>query len=155
MISNEEYFNRGKSALLYFHNKAVLYPDYKLSFQELVHLVENRGYKNFLRGLGMGIIDGEISEYNVRGGMEKLAINGKGKIPATNGAFTQAIATDAAENISYVDAIAYVSKESVKDLAEISEKVGKGVLFGLDYWYLIIPVAIGAYVYIYAKASRS
>lgn len=156
-MTPEELKQRGREALAYFHNRALRYSDYKLSFDDLITLVSNRGYKNFVQGLGMGIIDAEISERNVKSGMELLADKGKGKIPSTNGAFTQAIASNVSENISYVDAIAYTAKESSIQIAtgvsEGLETIGNSTIQGLkvakfltEYWWITIPAVVIGYV---------
>lgn len=153
-----ESYKRGKSALLYFHNRAVFYSDYKLTFEELITLLDSRtNNKYFVEGLGDGIILAEVPEFNVRAGMEKLATQGRGKIPATNGAFTQAIANNVSENISYVDAFAFVATESSKQIAsgvaEGLQTVGNATIQGLEtinfivkYWYVTIPLGLGLYI---------
>lgn len=155
-MTNDEYKKRGRNALAYFHNKALNYPDYKLTLDELVDLLDSRS-RNFTEGLGLGIVMSEAPERNVKAGMETLAVNGKGKIPATNASFTQAIANNVASNISYVDALTFTATESAKQLGEgISEGlevVGTSVIQGLkvgkyltEYWYLTIPAVIVGYI---------
>lgn len=155
-MNNEDYVKRGRNALAYFHNRALKYPDYNLSLDQLVNILNSRS-KNFVQGLGDGIILVDASEKNIKAGMELLADRGKGKIPATNASFTQAIASNIADNISYVDALSYTAVESGKQIAsgvsEGLETVGNSVIQGLkvtkfltEYWYITIPVAIYGYL---------
>lgn len=156
-FKDQNSFNRGKSALMYFHNRALKYSDYKLSFLELQELLSFRtSNKYFIEGLGDGIILGEISEFNVKAGMETLADQGKGKIPSTNGAFTQAIANNVRDNISYVSAFAYVATESSKDILEGATAIGDSVMgigkFLNSNLFWVLPLGILVVVYVNAKA---
>ena len=113
-------YDRGRLALVYFHNEARKFSNYKISLDELIAILKKRGPKTFVEGLGDGIIIAEINEKNVASGMQTLARNGKGKIPATNGAFTQAVANDVRDNISYVDAFIYVAEETTSQVIDES-----------------------------------
>lgn len=159
MATPEQEKMRGRNAIVYFNNVLVREFGSPYSVDEMINIIQSRPMqKNFVQGLGMGIIEAEVAEFNVKSGMEKLARSGGGKIPATNGSFTQAIANDVRENISYVDATLYVTKESAKDIASgvltTSENLGNTLLsmgkftnFLIEYWWLSIPVGVGGYFY--------
>lgn len=170
MATPQQEFLRGRNAIVYFNNILVREFNSPYTVDQMISIIQSRPMsKNFVQGLGMGIIEAEVAEFNVKAGMESLARKGGGKIPATNGAFTQAVANNVRDNISYVDATLYVTKETAKDVGSAvintSETIGNSLigmgkfsLFLVEYWYLTIPVGIYLGVltfnYILPRAER-
>jgi len=164
IYQNYDDYERGRKALTYYHNAmATLYPStYKISFEELQNIIAQRkGGKNFVEGMGTGIILAEMSEGKVSDGMEELARQSKGKIPATNSVFTMAL-VNSSRQYSFIDMSKTVAVESAKDLLKGAEHIGKsvidagkGVTNTLSMLQYILPIiligGLGFYVYNRAK----
>ena len=155
MTTTEQEFQRGRNAIVYFNNVLVREFNGKNTVDQMIAIIQSRPMqKNFVQGLGLGIISASVTENNVKSGMENLARKGGGKIPATNGAFTQAIANDVRDNISYVDASFYVATESTKNIVDGLQKIGDEVIsygsfFTNNLW--TIPVILFGGFIVYQK----
>jgi len=111
-------YSKGREAIAYFHNSMTrLFPDqYRISLNELLRgLTARAGQKFFLEGIGLGIIETDMSLKQVNEAMTGLAKNSKGKIPATNGAFKNALIGVASIG-NWVDMATFVGAETAKDV---------------------------------------
>lgn len=166
MATPQQEFQRGRNAIVYFNNVLVREFNSPYTVDAMIDILQSRPMqKNFVQGLGMGIVEAEAPEFNVKAGMESLARKGAGKIPATNGAFTQAIANNVRDNISYVDASKYVVVESGKQIGQATLDtlenagnsligMGKFINFAVEYWWITIPVVVGGYFYVNLKILK-
>lgn len=167
MATDAQEKQRGRNAIVYFNNVLVREFNSPYTVDQMISIIQSRPMqKNFVQGLGMGIIEAEVPEFNVKAGMESLARKGGGKIPATNGAFTQAVANNVRDNISYVDATLYVTKETAKDIGtgvlKTTENLGNSLIgmgkfvnFAVEYWWLTIPLVAGGYLYFQLKLAKN
>lgn len=121
---------RGRNAIIKYHNKMCeLYPSYNISLDNLVKgLRERQGQKFFLDQLGLQIINGDISEKTVTDAMNYLAVSGKGKIPATNNAFTTVLTNQVQAEVNYTDLGSFVVIQTAWDIYNESEKQAAAVL---------------------------
>lgn len=164
IYQNYDDYERGRKAITYFHNAmATLYPStYKISFEEMQNIIAQRkGGKNFVEGMGTGIILAEMSEAKVSDAMEELARQSKGKFPATNSVFTMAL-VNSSRQFSFIDMGKTVAVESAKDILKGTQKIGdsiieagKGVTNSLNLLKYALPIiligGLGFYVYNRAK----
>jgi hypothetical protein len=162
-------YSKGREALMYYHNAMVrFYSDkYKISFNELLRgLTARSGQKFFMEGLGLGIISADMSLSQVNEAMTTLARQSNGKIPATNGAFKNALIGVATIG-SWVDMTAFVSSETAKTVvigvANVGQKVidvGEGVLDSTVSlasnlkWIVPIILIGGALIYVNNYSKR-
>lgn len=152
---------KGKEALTYFHNQAMLYPNYNLTYQRLLDIVGGGEKKNgyFLEGLGLAIEEvgegGWFSGNKTKTAMESLADKGKGRIPQQS-AFFSAIAGEAM-NINWFDAAPSVVVGVAQDVVEGVAEGGKSVITTLKSLNVVLPaVAVAAVLYlIYAKVKKA
>lgn len=162
-------YAKGREALMYFHNAMTrMYPDkYNISLNELLlGLTKRQGQKFFMEGLGLGIIESNMSLKQVSEAMTQLATQSKGKVPATNGAFRNALIGVASIG-SFIDMATFVGAETGKDLitgiAKVGDKViatGENVLDATTSlasnlkW--IVPVILigGAFIYVFNTSKR-
>lgn len=162
-------YSKGREAIAYFHNAMTrMFPDqYHLSLNELlIGLTKRNGQKFFLEGLGLGIIESDMSLKQVNEAMTGLARQSKGKIPATNGAFKNALIGVASIG-NWVDMTTFVSVEVAKDVitgvarggelvlntAENLAESTASVASSLKYVVPIILVG-GALIYAYNTSKR-
>jgi len=121
-------YEEGFDAITSYHNAmAHFYGNYKITRAELINILNNRGNKNFVEGLGSAINLAEIPSSDVSEAMQKLAALGNGKIPLNNNAFIQ-ILTDQATKFSFIDAAKYTVVESSKNVVNASVKVGNTLI---------------------------
>lgn len=162
-------YQKGREALVYFHNAMTrMYPDsYQITLNELLMgLTKRNGQKFFMEGLGLGIIETNMSLKQVSEAMTQLATRSKGKIPATNGAFRNALIGVASIG-SWIDMVTFVSVETSKDLITGIGKVGDKVITTGDNlldsagslasslkWIVPIILIGGAFIYVFNNSKR-
>lgn len=150
---------KGKEALGYFHNQALKYPDYDLSFEELINKVGGGPKKSpiFLEGLGFAVnqIGNQyLAPSKLRASMEELADKGAGKIPANSSAFFSAISGQA-QSISWIDAIPVIAADTAVAAVNELAGVGSGILNSVRAVSFILPVlVVGALVYFVSEKTR-
>ena len=119
----QDEIKKGKEALLYFHNASLKYSSYPLSsVDELAIQVSGSEKKApiFLEGLGFAIYEAgsvQLSDSRVRGVMESLAYQGKGKVPDSMNAFFNAL-TGASVTINWIDATKVVATNVTKEVVD-------------------------------------
>ena len=162
-------YSKGREALVYYHNAMVrlFSSQYKLALNELFRgLVARNGQRFFIEGMGLAIINSDMSLKQVNEAMTSLASKSGGKIPATNGAFYNALQGVATIG-SWVDMATFVGAETAKDvvikLATGGEKILStaenladstvSVASSLKYVVPIILVG-GALIYAYNTSKR-
>jgi hypothetical protein len=102
--------------------------NYGMTLVQLVKTLSGRkGQSFFLEGLGLAITVTDMSKSRVKSAMLVLADKGKGKIPASNGAFLNAL-RDEAITPNWIDASAFVLVESTKDIVQGASTIGTSVL---------------------------
>lgn len=130
LYNNQADYETGYDAIIAFHNKSVT--SYKENYHfTLVGLVKElsarRNQKFFIEGLGLAIQNADMSKSRAKSAMEVLAIKGKGRIPATNGAFYTALVDEAATP-NWIDGSAFVLVESAKNVVTGVSHVGDAVI---------------------------
>ena len=164
--NNYDDYTKGREALIFFHNAMVrFYPQtYKISLQELLTgLTKRTGQKFFIEGLGLSIINTDISMKSVNESMTTFASNTGGKIPASNGAFYNVI-QGAAVNGNWIDMATFVSVGVAKDvvigIGDTVLNVGEAAvdtstsLIGSLKWVVPVILIGGAFIYVYASAPK-
>ena len=162
-------YNKGREALAYFHNAMTrLFPDqYKITLNELLRgLTARNGQKFFIEGLGLGIIEADMGLKQVNEAMTSLASQSKGKIPATNGAFRNALIGVASIG-NWVDMATFVSAETAKDvvigiarggdlLINTAENLAESTASVASSLKWVVPVILigGAMIYAYNTSKR-
>lgn len=131
----------------YFHNTSTAFPGYNLSFQQLLDQVGGRGVQTdiFLEGLGFAIESigtDWLGGDKVQEAMNRLALQGKGRIPSNRTVFFTAL-SDEAQNVSWVDASKFVAVESAKEIGGGLVQVGDTLLTtikGLGFFFPIVVI---------------
>jgi hypothetical protein len=108
---------KGREAMVYFHNDSVVYPNYNLTLDALIHQVSKGKDSIFLEGFGFAIeqlnTDGFFSGNVVKNAMEKFARRAQGRVPDNMSAFFNALSNEATQ-VNWVDATGYVAKEKYR-----------------------------------------
>lgn len=139
---------RGREAMVYFHNSMVGYPGYELTLDEMIEQVSKGKPQIFLEGLGFAIISIDMRESQVRDAMTNLAAKCGGRMPANNVVFTNAL-SNRIQNISLTDWV-YGSPEIAlnigKDVVKGAQQVGDTILTTAGGLLAIAPLGIIAAV---------
>lgn len=142
----------GLKAINYFHSYSIdHFPlTYKTTFAHLVKILDGRG-KGGIAGVGLGIAVTNMDWGKVQEAMEKLASLAQGKIPSSNGAFSQALANRLQE-IDFT-ALSEIALDSGLDLIKHSASIGDKAMEGLKGAFdlvsqakIAIPLALGLYL---------
>lgn len=130
--SPQNSIDKGREALMYFHNHAMLYPqNYKLEFDELIQTLAKTDELRsaWLKNIGEAISSLSISDSEVKSAMEKMADEGQGRLPGVQTEWANAL-IDKSHEFSFIrktsqvgDAIVEGSKEFVTDVADIGGSV--------------------------------
>lgn len=150
---------KGREALIYFHNEAAKFQNYNLTFDELLNQVSKGKPDIFLEGLGLAInsinSDGWFGMGKVQAAMINLAEKGQGRVPSSLVQFTQSL-TGEAQNISWVETSKFVAVETGKQVLEGVQAAGDTVVDTLKSLNVVLPIlAIGAIAYIVFQKTKS
>lgn len=157
----ENQINKGREALLYFHNDSVVYPNYGLTFDGLLNQVSKGKPSIFLESFGFAIEsmdNGMFFHYDmgkVKDAMQTLASKAQGQVPANSTSFFSAL-SDEAMNYSFVDAAGFVGVETAKEVGSGVVQVGDTLLTtlkGLGYLFPIIVIGGIAFI-AYSKVRK-
>ena len=145
---------KGTQALrAYFDYMVSFYPALykKYSFDEFYNLLTKiKGGSALAEGLGLGIREAGLSSSTVSNSMKKLAQSGNGKVPASQYEFFKFL-IQGSSNISYIDAFAFTTLETFKDVGSGLELVGKQIIFTGKIFNWFLPVIIIGGLYLYVK----
>jgi hypothetical protein len=144
----------GSQALSYFHNRAVQYEGYEMTFGEL-----KRSYGSdarvaaYLDGWGSYILENGMSDRDVKSAMEALADAGEGRVPHQTSVFNALGGKVGA--INWIDLTKTVATETVKQVADGAQAVGHAVIDTAKSLNVILPMlVVGAVIFIVIQRSR-
>lgn len=157
-MSDTSDVQRGKEALLFFHNEALKFPDnYRLTFEELCQLLQDQSHGAFLDGFGFGINSAGFGSDRVQNAMADLADQGEGRVPSSWNSFFNAIQKEG-QKFSFSDAANATLSGTARDIAGGLEEVGKVSLSTLSnlgdvvkYVPYLLFAGLGFYIYLKAK----
>jgi hypothetical protein len=146
-MSSQNYIDKSREALKYFHNESCKYSAYGISFDELLLKInrdKESNINNFLTIFGKSIVASELSTSEIKSIMENLAKKGQGRIPYDSNVFFQALISEV-QNIDWVSIVS----ETASDIAGGVQSFGDNVLFTMKSLNAIFPfLIIGGLVYI-------
>ncbi len=146
-MSSQNYIDKSREALKYFHNESCNYSSYGISFDELLLKInrdKEANINNFLTIFGKSIAASELSTSEIKSIMENLAKKGQGRIPSDSNVFFQALISEV-QNIDWVSIVS----ETASDIAGGVQSFGDNVLFTMKSLNAIFPfLIIGGVVYI-------
>lgn len=141
---------KGTQALrAYFNYMVSFYPALykKYSFDEFYNLLTKiKGGSALAEGLGLGIREAGLSSSTVNNSMKSLAQSGNGKVPASQYEFFKFL-IHGSSNISYIDAIAFTTLETFKDIGSGLESVGNQVIVTGKILNFLMPVIALVVIY--------
>lgn len=154
--------DRAQEAFKFFHNQAARYPDYTLTYDELMQTLGNPKQQTvYLQGVGDLILSLELDSSQVQKAMEGLADKGQGKVPAHPTSYFSALGNKAQE-FSFVDASVFVGKEVLiktgEGLAQVGDTVlgvGGGILDTIKSLSVVLPIVlVGLVVFIVVEKGK-
>ena len=158
-MSTDSQIQKGREAMLIFHNASVKYSNYHLNFDELLNTVSKGHPTIFLEGFGFAIEQVENDSWfgssKVRDAMNELAANAMGKIPSNQNSFFKAL-SDEFQKIEFVDAASFVVVDSGKTIIKGAQEVGDTLITTLKGIGFIFPiVVIGGLLFIsYSRVKK-
>ena len=155
MSNPQDQIQKGREALLIFHNDSVIFDNYGLTFDALLNQVSSGKPTQFLEGFGFAIEsldDGgwlSFGPSKVKSAMKDLASRAAGKVPS-QASFFSALSGEA-QNFSFSEAAGFVTVETAKEVGSGLVEVGnvaKDTLKSLGQFLpIIVVVAVGYIVY--------
>ena len=142
--------------MMYFHNQALTYPGYGLTFDQLLDAAGGGGIKTsiFLEGFGFAVEQVGLNAGKLQTAMEALADNGGGRLPANQSAFFKALSNEA-QNISWVSATPSIVLGVATDVIKGVAAGGESVITTLKSLNVIFPIMIvGAVIYIFVQKVK-
>lgn len=150
-MNSQQYIDRSREALKYFHNQSVSYSGYNISFDELLLKINKdkaANVTNFLTIYGKSIVASELSTSEIKTIMENLARQGQGRIPSNSNVFFDALISEV-QNINWVKVGVEAVVDTAGDIAAGAQSFGENVLFTMKTLNAIFPfIIIGGIVYI-------
>lgn len=141
----------GEKLLKAFHDENRNYGGYKITFDQLKAILQARpNQKSFVRNFGGTISVANISESDAIQAMKNLARSSRGRIPARNADFTQAV-VDKTTAFSFVDAVTYTAVETTKDVVKGVTEIGNTLITTGKWINAIFPVAALVVLYFVIK----
>ena len=159
MSSRDTQIQKGREALIIFHNESLKYPEYKLKFDEMLNQVSKKNPTIFCEGMGFAIENMDsgwfLSSSKVSDAMKKFASRAKGKLPSTMTPFFTALTNESAQ-VTWVDATGYAAVETAKTVGKGVMEVGDITLDTLKSVGMFLPLAIllGAGFIFYSKVRQ-
>ena len=154
-ISDPDYV-RGKDILKRFYDANKILNSQKVNYtfdQMLSTLTSRKGSAAFIESLGLGINASGFSNSKVQNAMSALAKIANGKIPGSNQDFRNFLINEGYK-VSFVDAVTYVTTESVKDIVKGAQQVGESFLFTGKLLTYALPIIIGVVVYFWVMKQK-
>ncbi len=150
-MNSQQYIDRSREALKYFHNESMKYSGYNISFDELLLKInrdKSANVTNFLINYGKSIVASELSTSEIKSIMENLARQGQGRIPSDSNAFFNALISEV-QNINWVKVGVEAVVDTAGDIAGGVQSFGENVIFTMKSLNAIFPfIVIGGLVYI-------
>lgn len=146
MSISQSDLNRGREALMYFHNASVGRGSY--DFQTVDALIQRIGGADpqiFLDGLGFAINTVRMSSGDLDEAMTSLAKNSGGRVPNANSFFSYI--SNQSTKVSYIDLTTDVVSHVASQTGAGLQKVGESVLFTGNLLVLALPLIVGYIVY--------
>lgn len=149
-----EAIQRGRQAMIFFHNRASKYSGYSLTIDQLIAtLGTEKQVPIYLANFGDYIIENEMSESGVRAAMENLADAGQGKVPHQTSIFNALGGQVAA--INWLDLTKTVAVETAKQVAQGAQAVGETVIATASSLNTLLPIlVVGAVIFIVVMRSK-
>lgn len=141
----------GLDLLKAFHESNKKSSSYKITFDQLVTMLESRtNQKRFINILGGSVLNSGTSKAQAIKAMETLGNNSHGRIPSRNADFISAIIQKATQ-FSYVDAAVFTVTESAKDIVHGAQVVGDTLINTGKILQLLFPIAVVYFGYMFLK----
>lgn len=153
--NNPDYI-KGLDALQRFYNSAKSFSPNNVtySFSELISILSTRtGQVAFVEGLGLAINSVGFSTSKIQSAMSILARKSMGKIPSKNGDFFNHL-QDEGYKINFVDAVAFVAKESAKDIVVGAQAIGDSIITTGKIFNFLLPAIVGVVVYFWVMKQK-
>ena len=147
---------RGADALKRFHTASrSLFPNsVNYSYEELIGTLTKRtGQIAFVDSLGFAINSVGFSNSRVQSAMYSLAQKAQGKIPSKNGDFFNHLQNEGYK-INFVDAVTFVTKESVKDIVTGAQAIGDSIITTGKIFNFLLPAIVGVVVYFWVMKQK-
>lgn len=149
---------KGREALMAFHNESLKFSNYNLTFDALLSQVGKKHPTIFLESFGMAIealnTDGFFSWGKVNQAMAVLANKGQGRVPTNQTVFFQAL-SNRMQDIDWAEASGYVAVETGKAVLDGAQAVGDTILDTAKSLNTILPLlVIGSIVFIVIGKSK-
>ena len=137
--------DRGRDAVIDFHNQNSRYSNYTMSLDELLMRVGGKNPEFFLEGLGLAIVNIDMRDSQVGEAMHRLADLKRGAVPEKQ-EFFKAL-SDRAQDINFSDVV-YASPDIglgiAKDIGKGAAQIGDAVLDTGKTLLVIGPILIVA-----------
>lgn len=150
-MNSQQYIDKAREALKYFHNESAGFSGYNISFDELILKInkDRSDYVNsFLVNYGKSVVASDLSSSELKSVMENLAQQGQGRIPSNSNVFFQALISEV-QNINWVKVGVEAVVDTASDIASGAQSFGENVLFTMKTLNAIFPyIIIGGIVYI-------
>lgn len=147
---------KGLDTLKRFHSASQsLFPkNVTYSFDQLLStLASRKGQVAFIESFGLAINSVNFPNSKLQSAMYSLAQRSQGKIPSKNSDFFLYLQNEGAK-IDFVDAVSFVTKESVKDIVIGAQAVGDSILFTGKILNFALPVIVGVIVYFWVMKQK-
>jgi len=140
----------GREMLQEFHLSSLIFPNYKLSFDELL---EFYGSKTpfLLEGLGFSLSLSTLDMDEAKSVMRRMARLSAGQVPANWLSYNSALAKESS-NPGFFKTIKFVTSETVKDVITSASDIGGGLMFTAKYSKFLIPVGVLIGIYAVSRA---
>jgi len=161
MHTDAEDEERGLKTLRYFYDKAIIYPEVTMSFDEFIAELKKK-MSLAVNSIGMTsftVLEGGIGfdEAKLQSVMEQLADTGQGQIPENWMSFSSAI-TQSASNPSFWTSVKYTTAASVGDITRAVVDTSQNLITGVGgvsklLKYLPYILLGGGALYIFTMAG--
>ena len=153
---NDPDYIKGLDTLKRFHSSAQsLFPkNVTYSFDQLLStLTSRKGQVAFVESFGLAINSVNFSNSKLQSAMYSIAQRSQGKIPSKNSDFFLYLQNEGAK-IDFVDAVTFVTKESVKDIVVGAQAIGDSVLLTGKLLNFALPAIAGIVVYFWVMKQK-
>ncbi len=149
--------DRGRQAMVYFHNQMLGFSNYKMSLDQCINTAAKGRPEIFLDALGFAATAITLRDSAVKEAMENLASKSAGVVPNNLSLYTNAF-SERAQNISAVDwfiASPTIATDTFVDAAKGAQAVGNAVIDTGKSLLVIGPILIiAAIVFIGYSRTR-
>lgn len=149
MGENQDDINKGREAMMYFHNASVGRGGYSPATLEACIAAVGLNPTVFLDGFGFAINTVRLSSGDVKSAMSALAAKANGKVPTANSFF--AFIKNQSAQISYVALTVDVAKHVAVTTGEGLQNIGSTVLNTSKLLLLAAPLIVAYIVWMNVK----